>query len=109
VVFGVGPQELILVLIVVLVLFGPKKLPEMARNMGKAMAEFQKAKEEFVREVEASSSEVLGEDPSGEKTRGGLRAIARNLGIGTEGKSEEELLREIQERTRKGASVSRSN
>src|SRR5438067_3700346 len=41
-----GP-DLIVILLIVLVLFGAKKLPELARGMGQAVREFQKAKDEF--------------------------------------------------------------
>jgi sec-independent protein translocase protein TatA len=41
-----GP-DLIIILLIVLVLFGAKKLPELARGMGQAIKEFQKAKDEF--------------------------------------------------------------
>lgn len=44
---NIGGQELILILLLVLVLFGAKKLPELARGMGQAVKEFQKAKDEF--------------------------------------------------------------
>ena len=44
---NIGGQELILILLLVLVLFGAKKLPELARGMGQAIKEFQKAKDEF--------------------------------------------------------------
>jgi TatA/E family protein of Tat protein translocase len=46
----VGGQELVAILIVALILFGPQKLPELARSFGKAVAEFNKAKNEFSRE-----------------------------------------------------------
>lgn len=38
-----GPQELIVILIIVLVLFGAKKLPELARGLGQGIREFKKA------------------------------------------------------------------
>lgn len=46
----VGGQELLVILIVALILFGPKKLPELARSFGKAVAEFNRAKNEFSQE-----------------------------------------------------------
>jgi sec-independent protein translocase protein TatA len=46
----VGGQELLVILIVALLLFGPKKLPELARSFGQAVAEFNKAKNEFSQE-----------------------------------------------------------
>lgn len=43
---GFGPTELIIVLVIVLLLFGAKKLPELAGSMGKSIKEFRKAAEE---------------------------------------------------------------
>ena len=45
-----GP-DLIVILLIILVLFGAKKLPELARGMGQAVREFQKAKDEFTDEL----------------------------------------------------------
>src|SRR5881394_2059315 len=45
-----GP-DLIIILLIILVLFGTKKLPELARGMGQAVKEFQKAKDEFSDEL----------------------------------------------------------
>jgi TatA/E family protein of Tat protein translocase len=42
-----GPQEFILIFLVALVLFGPKKLPEIARTVGKALSEFRRASNEL--------------------------------------------------------------
>ena len=53
-----GP-DLIIILLIVLVLFGAKKLPELARGMGQAVKEFQKAKDEFSDELhKAGKSEM---------------------------------------------------
>mgnify|MGYP002344164051 CR=1 FL=1 len=41
--FGLSFQEMLLVLVIVLLLFGPKKLPELARLLGRGLAEFRKA------------------------------------------------------------------
>ena len=46
-----GGPELILIFVVVLLLFGAKKLPELARGMGKSLGEFKKAKDEFEHEI----------------------------------------------------------
>src|SRR2546425_11039354 len=45
-----GP-DLLVILLIVLLLFGAKKLPELARGMGQAFKEFNKAKDEFEREI----------------------------------------------------------
>jgi sec-independent protein translocase protein TatA len=53
-----GP-DLIIILLIILVLFGAKKLPELARGMGQAVKEFQKAKDEFGDELhKAGKSEA---------------------------------------------------
>jgi sec-independent protein translocase protein TatA len=48
---NLGGPDLIIILFIVLILFGAKKLPELARGMGQAVREFSKAKDEFEREV----------------------------------------------------------
>ena len=58
-----GP-DLIVILLIVLVLFGAKKLPELARGMGQAVKEFQKAKDEFSDELhKAGKSETNAAKP----------------------------------------------
>jgi TatA/E family protein of Tat protein translocase len=41
--FGIGTQELIIILVIVLLVFGSKKLPELAQGLGKGIKEFRKA------------------------------------------------------------------
>ena len=45
--FGIGMPEFILILVVALIVIGPKKLPEVARTLGKAMGEFKRATSEL--------------------------------------------------------------
>ncbi len=49
-----GGPDLIIILLIVLVLFGAKKLPELAKGMGQAVKEFQKAKDEFSDELHSA-------------------------------------------------------
>jgi sec-independent protein translocase protein TatA len=49
--FGLGGQELLVVLVIVLVLFGGKKIPELMRGVGKGVGELQKGLEEGKRQV----------------------------------------------------------
>ena len=51
--FGsLGFQEMILIFIIALIIFGPKKLPEIGRTIGKALGEFKKATDDFKNTVE---------------------------------------------------------
>ena len=49
--FNLAGPDLLIILLIVLLLFGAKKLPELARGLGQAIKEFQKAKDEFTDEL----------------------------------------------------------
>jgi sec-independent protein translocase protein TatA len=51
-----GPFELLLILFVVLLLFGAKRLPDLARSLGRSLGEFRKGREEGEQEKKPSSS-----------------------------------------------------
>ena len=53
-----GPGELIVIALVVVVLFGGKKIPELARGLGRSIQEFKKAKNEIKDEIDKGSEEV---------------------------------------------------
>ena len=46
---GIGSAELLFILVIALIFFGPRKLPQLARSMGKGLAEFRKASDDFKR------------------------------------------------------------
>jgi len=45
--FGMGIQEIIVILIIAFIIFGPRRLPELGRNLGHALNNFKKASEEI--------------------------------------------------------------
>ena len=47
----IGGQEMFLIFLAILLLFGAKKLPEFARGLGRSMGEFKKARQEFEHEI----------------------------------------------------------
>ena len=50
--FGIGPTELIVILVIALLVLGPTRLPELARALGKAMGEFRRATSDISEELE---------------------------------------------------------
>jgi|YNPNPStandDraft_1061719.scaffolds.fasta_scaffold49044_3 sec-independent protein translocase protein TatA len=54
---AIGPWELVVIMFAVLILFGPKRLPELARGLGKAVQEFRKAAEEVKQELNVSDTD----------------------------------------------------
>jgi Tat protein translocase TatB subunit len=56
------PGEIVLILLLAFILFGPKKLPEMARTWGKFMAEFKKASNEFQGQIHEEIRKMELED-----------------------------------------------
>ena len=58
--FGpLGTWEMVIIAVLVLVLFGAKKLPTFARSLGKSMGEFKKAREEFESELNRAQEDVV--------------------------------------------------
>ncbi len=55
--FGLGPQEIILICIVILVLFGAKKIPDLMSGLGKGMREFKKASRDIESEINNASTD----------------------------------------------------
>ena len=55
---SLGPWEIALVILVIIILFGGKKLPELARGLGLGLREFKKAKQEIKDEVKNVADEV---------------------------------------------------
>ena len=49
--FNIGPEEIILILVIALIVFGPKRLPEIGRTVGKSLREFRRASEDIRQEL----------------------------------------------------------
>ena len=53
-----GWPEIVFILVIVLLLFGAKKLPELARGIGQSLGEFKRARDEFEREIHKTAAQV---------------------------------------------------
>lgn len=96
--FGLGWQEVILILTILLFVFGPEKLPEIARELGRAVQEFSRASSGLARAVGSSSTKASRSNVrTTEKWKRDkmLSDVAERLNITTEGKTNEEIAREI--------------
>jgi TatA/E family protein of Tat protein translocase len=66
--FGIGAPEIIVIIVLALIVFGPKKIPEIANALGKSINEFKKGTREveasFRREIEAGSEPAKPADKS---------------------------------------------
>ena len=62
--FGLGTPEIILIAIVILVLFGAKKIPEMMQGLGKGVREFKKATRDIEDEIKGENDKNKGQSKS---------------------------------------------
>jgi len=91
-----GPMEIALIVVIIIVLFGAAKIPELARSLGKATGEFKKGQKEIERELTDVEKSIKETPAENRPTK--IKQMARDLGIQTEGKTEEQLLEEIQKK-----------
>ena len=64
--FGIGMTELVVIFVIGLLVLGPKRLPEMARSLGKSLAEFRRASTDLRREFLSVSDDAPPARPSAE-------------------------------------------
>ena len=104
-----GPTELILIAVVVILLFGAKKLPQLGKSVGRTMGEYRKGKAESELELKEMDENYRRRQTRQEKARRDalintntdltrVQKMAVDLGIDIRGKSEERLLDEIEQK-----------
>lgn len=64
--FNIGPAELMVVFVLALLVFGPKKLPEVSKQIGRGIREFRKASDQFQGEIQGALS--LDDDEEEDET-----------------------------------------
>jgi sec-independent protein translocase protein TatA len=95
-----GSQEILLIFVAIILLFGASRLPDLARSMGRSLGEFKRGQQEIEHELHSARDggiAVSGQDIA--LTR--VQRMARNLGIDTIGKTEDQLLAEIDQKISK--------
>ena len=71
--FGIGPLEIVIVLMIVLIIFGPKRLPDLGRSLGRGMREFKDSvtgrdKDELPPEADETPEPVRASAPTEQKS-----------------------------------------
>jgi len=74
--FNLAGPDLIVILLIILLLFGSKKLPELAKGMGQAVKEFNKAKDEIERELTRTADVVVQPAPGQQPRQAGELPLA---------------------------------
>jgi TatA/E family protein of Tat protein translocase len=91
---NLGMQELLVILVIALLVIGPKKLPDLAKALGRAFAEFKRATEDLKKDLDVESM-LKGDEVKGEKRAPDLEPPQatldhQNKGDVTEEKKDEE-------------------
>ena len=67
--FGIGAQELVLILVVALLVFGPKRLPDLARTLGRGLSEFRRASNDVRQNLQEAEHLAESGDSPGEPVK----------------------------------------
>lgn len=94
-----GFEWVIIIVIIVVIFFGAKKIPELARSMGRATSEFQKARIEAKRTLATDSESTIETKRSVDREK--LESIAETLGVDYSNKDDQDLRNAIDEELKK--------
>jgi len=120
-----GWPEIVLILVVLMLIFGPSKMPEIARTLGEAFREFKKASEDLQKTIEAPASQTVSPQtnlpqatpqtsppqvniPKNKEDEDLIIQLAKKLGINTEGKDIQTIMNEIEEKVKINKDESKS-
>lgn len=93
-----GSQEILLIFLAIVLLFGASKLPELARSMGRSMGEFKRGQVEVEKELQADKGSF---SVNSEVALTRTQRMAKNMGIEITGKTDDQLLVEIEKKLEK--------
>jgi sec-independent protein translocase protein TatA len=100
-----GGELMVIGILVIVLLFGAAKVPQLARSFGQAMGEFKKAKKESELNLKQFEDSIVGDEKEIPETTAkaekkdkdvNIREVAAYMGIETEGKTDEQLKEEVQ-------------
>ncbi len=122
--FMLGWPEIVLILVILLLIFGPSKMPEIARTLGQAVREFRKASEEIQKAGEELQKTIEEPIPQAATPQANISQtnnipkkkededlviqLAKKLGIDTEGKDIQKIMNEIEEKVKINKTESKS-
>jgi len=75
-IFGIGLPEMIVIMVIAVLIFGPKKLPEIGRSMGKAIRSFQDASREFESEFKKEAEQLEATTKSESEAKSDVKSDA---------------------------------
>ncbi|MDT7891236.1 MAG: twin-arginine translocase TatA/TatE family subunit [Thermoproteota archaeon] len=101
-----GPTEWILLIFILLILFGSRKIPEVARSLGEAVREFRKAMSETEQATKQMVQQEYKERVVSERSDDPLIDLAKRKGINVEGKSRVQIVEELAKKIREEESTS---
>ena len=88
--FGIGMPELVIILVIALIVIGPQKLPDLAKSLGKGLAEFKKATDDFKQTIDLETKNAE------EKERLAKQAEAKQQAEAEKAKLAEELREKVE-------------
>ena len=77
--FGIGMPELIIIMVIALIVIGPQKLPDLAKSLGKGLAEFKKATEDFKSSIDTETRSAEEKEHLAKLAEGKALAEAERL------------------------------
>lgn len=77
--FGIGMPELVIIMVIALIVIGPQKLPDLARSLGKGLAEFKKATDDFKQSIDTETRSAEEKEHLAKLAEAKLQAEAEKL------------------------------
>ena len=92
--FGIGMPELMIIMVIALIVIGPQKLPDLARSLGKGLAEFKKATDDFKQSIDTDTKSAEEKEHLAKLAEAKLKAEAERARDAEELKAKVENLPE---------------